>query len=183
MYQEVDGATLYYKEYGSGDKYIISAQMGFDLDEKGWPMDLAEEGYHVFTIQIRGYGKSTHVYEDLGDEWYNIWADDVYEFARRKGIEKFLYTGRISRCRDRLASRLKASRSFSWFCSSGRWSPFQKRWRGFPGRLETIKSAGDPEASKKRAEQARNNFLYFANKFSNNPELRKEFEGKAEKGI
>ena len=60
--------------------------------------------------------------------------------------------------------------------------PIPEKVERFPrGRLETIKSAGDPEASKKRAEQARNNFLYFANKFSNNPELRKEFEGKAEK--
>ncbi|MFY9569272.1 MAG: hypothetical protein WAP56_08905, partial [Acetivibrionales bacterium] len=84
MYQEVNGVRLYYREYGSGEKYILSAQMGFDPDEKGWPMDLADEGFHVFTIQIRGYGKSSHVSEDLGGEWYNIWADDVYAFARSK---------------------------------------------------------------------------------------------------
>ena len=59
MYQTVNGVTLYYNEYGSGDKYVLSSQMGFDSDEKGWPMDLADEGFHVFTIQIRGYGRST----------------------------------------------------------------------------------------------------------------------------
>ena len=92
MYQTVNGVTLYYNEYGSGEKYVLSAQMGFDPDEKGWPMDLAEEGFHVFTIQIRGYGKSTHVFEDPGGEWYNIWADDV-RFCAKQGDRKFLYTG------------------------------------------------------------------------------------------
>ena len=181
MYQEVNGATLYYKEYGSGDKYIISAQMGFDLDEKGWPMDLAEEGYHVFTIQIRGYGKSTHVYEDLGDEWYNIWADDVYEFARRKGIEKFLYTGQSHGAGIGWHLALRHPEVLVGFVALVGGPHSRKGGEVSRGRLETIKSAGDPEARKKRAEQARNNFLYFANKFSNNPELRKEFEGKAEK--
>ena len=33
------------------------------------------------------------VTEDLGDDWYDVWAQDVVDFADAMGIEKFFYTG------------------------------------------------------------------------------------------
>jgi pimeloyl-ACP methyl ester carboxylesterase len=181
MYQTVNGATLYYNEYGSGEKYILSAQMGFDPDEKGWPMDLADEGYHVFTIQIRGYGRSTHVTEDLGGEWYNIWADDVYEFARSKGIQKFLYTGQSHGAGIGWHLALRHPEVLLGFAALVGGPHSRKGGETSPGRLKTIMTAGDPEARKKSAESARMYYLSFAEKFSDNAELKAEFEGKAEK--
>lgn len=84
--------TLYYDEYGTGEKYILCAQE-MHFKEKTYQIQLAERGFHVYNITIRGYRESTHVFEDLGDKWYDIWAEDTVEFAKAKGIKKFLYTG------------------------------------------------------------------------------------------
>jgi len=181
MYQEVNGITLYYNEYGSGEKYVLSAQMGFDPDEKGWPMDLADEGFHVFTIQIRGYGKSTHVTEDYGGEWYNIWADDVYEFARIKGIKKFLYTGQSHGAGIGWHLALRHPEVLVGFVALVGGPHSRKGGETSPARLEAIKAADNPEARKKSAERVRLHYLSFAEKFKDNPELREEFERKAEK--
>ncbi|MBN2049686.1 MAG: alpha/beta hydrolase [Spirochaetales bacterium] len=181
MYQTVRDATLYYNEYGSGEKYILSSQMGFDLDETGWPMDLADEGFHVFTIQIRGYGKSTHVQEDLGGEWYNIWADDVYEFAQRQGIQKFFYTGQSHGAGIGWHLVLRHPQVLVGFAALVGGPHSRKGGETSPGRLETIRSAGDPEARKKSAEHTKMHFLAFAEKFALNPALKAEFEQKAEK--
>ncbi len=181
MYQETNGVTLHYKEYGTGDKYILSAQAGFDLDEKGWPMDLADEGFHVFTIQIRGYGKSTHITEDLGNEWYNIWADDVFEFAKSKGIERFFYTGQSHGAGIGWHLALRHPEALLGFAALVGGPHSRRGGQTSPARLETIRSAGDPEARKRSAEIAKGHFLYFAEKFAHDPELKREFEGKAEK--
>jgi pimeloyl-ACP methyl ester carboxylesterase len=181
LYQEVNGATLYYREYGSGDRYVLSAQGGFDLDEKGWPMDLADEGFHVFTIQIRGHGKSTHVHEDLGEEWYNIWADDVYEFAKRKGIDRFFYTGQSHGAGIGWHLALRHPEVLVGFAALVGGPHSRKGGMTSPARLETIRTAGDPEARKRSAEQVRRHFLGFAEKFAHDPELKAEFEQKAEK--
>lgn len=181
MYQEVNGATLHYKEYGSGDKFILSAQGGFDPHEKGWPMDLADEGFHVFTIQIRGHGKSTHICEDLGGEWYNVWADDVVEFAARKGIKKFFYTGQSHGAGIGWHLALRHPQALVGFAALVGGPHSRRGPETSPARLETIRTAGDPEARKRRAGQIRNYFLSFAEKFSADPDLRREFEEKAEK--
>ncbi len=181
MYQTVNGATLFYSEYGTGDKYIISSQMGFDSDEKGWPMDLADEGFHVFAIQIRGYGQSTHVFEDLGGEWYNIWADDVYEFARRKGISKFLYTGQSHGAGIGWHLALRHPEVLVGFAALVGGPHSRKGGETSPERLKTIMTADDPEARKKSAEATKRYFLSFAEKFADDPELKAEFEGKAER--
>jgi len=84
---------LYYDEYGSGDRYLLSAQQ-FHSRIASYTIELANRhGFHVFNIQIRGYGKSSPVYEDYGERWYNVWAQDVVDFADAMGIDKFFYTG------------------------------------------------------------------------------------------
>ncbi|MBO7700552.1 MAG: alpha/beta hydrolase [Eubacteriaceae bacterium] len=85
------GIELFYEELGEGDKYILSLMQDFPPQSSTRAM--AREGYHVFLITNRGMGRSTHVTEDYGNEWYNIFADDVVHFADRMGIDRFVYMG------------------------------------------------------------------------------------------
>lgn len=87
----VNGVDIFYEEFGKGSEVIISAQQKFN---KGSYCEmLADKGYKVYTITLRGYGKSTHVFEDLGTGWYPTWSSDVRTFAKKMGIEQFIYTG------------------------------------------------------------------------------------------
>ena len=87
-----DGASIYYEERGSGSHYILGARNL--LEHVGsYTTYLADLGYHVIEIQLRGYGHSSRVSEDYGNAWYDIWADDVCDVADALGIDKFVYTG------------------------------------------------------------------------------------------
>ncbi|WP_276352203.1 alpha/beta fold hydrolase [Cohnella caldifontis] len=92
-YRTQDGADIYYESFGSGEEIVISAQQSFGGDSYQKRLAQTLPGYRVYEIQLRGYGKSTHVQEDLGTGWYRIWARDVAEFARQQGISRFIYTG------------------------------------------------------------------------------------------
>lgn len=83
--------SLFYEEFGEGDNYILSAQAGFY--HPGAQDYMADLGYHVFCITLRGFHPSTLIYEDYGENWYNIFAGDVLSFADKMGIEKFTYMG------------------------------------------------------------------------------------------
>ena len=85
--------SLYYEEFGRGDRYLIQAQQ-FVNSHIYYTKDLADRcGFHAYIIRIRGYAPSSMVTEDLGDDWYDVWAQDVVDFADAMGIEKFFYTG------------------------------------------------------------------------------------------
>lgn len=85
--------SLYYEEFGRGDRYLIQAQQ-FVNSHIYYTKDLADRcGFHAFIIRIRGYAPSSMVTEDLGDDWYDVWAQDVVDFADAMGIEKIFYTG------------------------------------------------------------------------------------------
>ena len=85
--------SLYYEEFGRGDRYLIQAQQ-FVNSHIYYTKDLADRcGFHAFIIRIRGYAPSSMVTEDLGDDWYDVWAQDVVDFADAMGIETFFYTG------------------------------------------------------------------------------------------
>ena len=86
-----DHASLYYEEYGRGDRVILSAQCGFW--HRGMQQRMAELGYHVYCITLRGYHPSSPVTEDYGDRWYDVFASDVLAFADRLGIGRFIYMG------------------------------------------------------------------------------------------
>jgi len=82
---------LFYEEYGQGDNYILSAQVGFY--PKGTQQKMAELGYHVICITLRGFAPSSYVEEDYGEDWYNVFADDVVRVADALGIDRFVYMG------------------------------------------------------------------------------------------
>lgn len=86
-----DGIELFYEDLGSGEKYVLSMMMDFPPENS--IRALADHGYHVLLITNRGIGKSTHVYENYGAEWFNIFADDVVALADRLGIGRFVYAG------------------------------------------------------------------------------------------
>lgn len=82
---------LYYEEYGTGDKIILSAQVGFY--KKGMQQAMADKGYHVYCITLRGFAPSSYISEDYGDKWYDIFAEDVIRFADYLNINRFVYMG------------------------------------------------------------------------------------------
>ena len=89
----VNGVELYYDEDGSGGEVVISAQMHFGRGSYTKMLAEPPDGFRVFELTLRGYGRSTHLPEDLGPALYPIWASDVAQFARAMGIERFIYTG------------------------------------------------------------------------------------------
>ena len=89
--QTKDGFSLHYDEYGSGEQHIISAQVGFY--PTGIQYALAEKGYHVWCLTLRGFAPSDYVTDDYGDTWYDVFADDVICLADAKGIGRFGYIG------------------------------------------------------------------------------------------
>ena len=91
-YVEVEpGVRLAYEEFGWGDKYIFSAQMGFY--PRGLQQALAFMGYHVVCITLRGFAPSSYITEDYGDKWYDVFAKDVVRVADKMKVDKFFYMG------------------------------------------------------------------------------------------
>ena len=85
------GISLHYDEYGTGERYLLSAQAGFY--PKGMQQAMAEKGYHVFCLTLRGFAPSSYVTEDYGDAWYDVFADDAAFLADELGIGTFRYMG------------------------------------------------------------------------------------------
>ena len=91
--QVTNGAELYYEEYGSGPDVVISAQNRITSGPESYLELLAAAGAHVYSIQLRGFGRSSPVTTQPEGGWYPTWAEDVYEFSRNLGMEQFIYTG------------------------------------------------------------------------------------------
>lgn len=94
--QKLADVELWFDEYGPDDasEIILSSAMGYSgLD--GYPERLSEAPteYKVFTIQARGFGRSSRGGGKPSEGWLAQWADDVVAFADAKGIDKFVYTG------------------------------------------------------------------------------------------
>lgn len=89
----VNGTTLAYKEFGSGDKYLISTQNFFLTDCHMELLGKPPYDYHVFLIYMRGYGESEHIFDETPRNYSKIWGEDVIAFAKAKGIDSFYYSG------------------------------------------------------------------------------------------
>ena len=83
--------SLYYEEYGAGDRVILSAQCSFY--HRGMQQRMAELGYHVYCITLRGFYPSSLVEEDCKGCWYDLFASDVIAFADKMKIDRFTYMG------------------------------------------------------------------------------------------
>lgn len=180
MFQKLKDTTLYYEEYGSGSRIILSMLQVFDPHRKGWPYDLADEGFHVYVIQMRGYGQSEHVFENYGERWYDIWAQDVAEFADAKGIHRFLYTGASDGGGIGWHLCLRYSERLIGFAGLAAGPHSRSIGKTSPSREHAIDSAGSHAAVEQLARYRKQTVLYFADFFPDNSELKKEFEEKAE---
>ena len=49
--------------------------------------------YHCFLVYMRGYGKSTHITDNVERDYNEIWGEDLLAFAKAMGIKSFYYTG------------------------------------------------------------------------------------------
>lgn len=90
---EINGVTLAYEEYGSGNRYLISSQNFFFRDCHMALLGREPYHYHVFLIYTRGYGASTHIFDPTPRDYTTIWGKDVAAFAEAMGINSFYYTG------------------------------------------------------------------------------------------
>lgn len=90
---QIDGRTIAYREFGSGDQYVLSTQNFFF---SGCHMELLGKEpypYHTFLIYTKGYEGSEHIYDTQPQDYTKVWAQDVLDFADAMGIEQFYYTG------------------------------------------------------------------------------------------
>jgi pimeloyl-ACP methyl ester carboxylesterase len=90
---DVENGELWYEEFGSGDEIVLSSAMGFAAGAYPEILASAPTSYHVYTIQARGFGRSTHPEAVPQIGWLDQWADDVCAFADRIGADRFIYTG------------------------------------------------------------------------------------------
>lgn len=90
---QVGDITLAYKEFGTGDKYLLSTQNFFLTDCHMEMLGKPPYDYHCFLVYMRGFGKSTHVTDDTPRDYNEIWGKDLVDFAKVMGIESFYYTG------------------------------------------------------------------------------------------
>jgi pimeloyl-ACP methyl ester carboxylesterase len=90
---DIGTGEVWFEEFGDGDEVVLSSAMGFAAGAYPEVLAAPPTGYHVFTIQARGFGRSTHPAEPPAIGWLDQWADDVCAFADRIGVDRFLYTG------------------------------------------------------------------------------------------
>ncbi|MBR6322800.1 MAG: alpha/beta hydrolase, partial [Lachnospiraceae bacterium] len=90
---DLGDVTLAYREYGSGDKYLLSTQNFFFKDSHMALLGQPPYDYHCFLIYMRGYNQSTHYFDGEPREYVHLWGQDLIRFAEAMGIESFYYTG------------------------------------------------------------------------------------------
>ena len=84
--------TLAYKEFGTGDKYLISTQNFFLTD---CHMELLGKPPYDYTPSwcICGLCQSTHITDPTPKDYISIWGEDIIRFAEAMNIPSFYYTG------------------------------------------------------------------------------------------
>lgn len=131
-----EDVVLHYDEYGTSDQYLLTCQE--NVAGAGclpYLQLLVEQGFHVYAIQIRGFGESTHVFEDYGNKWWEIWAADAVRFADKMGIDKFFYAG------------VSHGAGIGWYIGM----TYPERVRGFFGIVAGPHARGGLNTSKERA--------------------------------
>ncbi len=88
-----DGVTLAYREFGAGEKVLLSTQNFFLSASHMELLASAPYDYHVYLITMRGFGASDHVHAEQPADWVRVWGEDLLAFADGIGAERFYYTG------------------------------------------------------------------------------------------
>jgi pimeloyl-ACP methyl ester carboxylesterase len=84
----VNDIDVYYEEQGSGNEVLIYVQHGGEA--KNEMLSLLPAEYHIYIVDLPGYGRSTNLKEFRG---FKQWSDDIYTFSRRCNLDKFSYIG------------------------------------------------------------------------------------------
>ena len=88
-----NGVELTYEEHGRGNREtIIHTEFYFGTFRK-WVGYMAED-FHVYALTMRLGGKATQVRKDGKTDWPEQWADDIYQFSRAIGADKFIHVGK-----------------------------------------------------------------------------------------
>ena len=90
---DVNGVRLAYREYGFGEKHLLSTQNFFFKNSHMALLGQAPYDYHVFEIYMRGYGESEHIFDESLKDYAEVWGKDLIAFAETMGIKSFYYTG------------------------------------------------------------------------------------------
>lgn len=168
---QLKDVELYYEEFGSGDRYLIQAQQFINSHLSYVKTLCEEEGFHGYIIRIRGYAPSTLVEEDLGDSWYDVWAQDVCDFADAMGIDKFFYTGHSHGAGIGWHLCLNHPERLRGFFASA-CGPHKKDGKPTGGaRMETIQAAASRETWIPYAEQKGADCAKYFVKMENDPEI------------
>ena len=85
-----DEVKLYYEDWGEGNRYVFTSSIYIDY-YCAYTRELANRGYHVIAVQMRGYGKSSRVPQT--DDIATHWLPDLLAVADRLGVTRFAYTG------------------------------------------------------------------------------------------
>lgn len=183
----LNGVELYYDEFGAENKngpVIIQAQQ-YNTKYLSYMKDLCEqEGFHGYAIRIRGYAPSSLSDQDYGTKWYEIWSQDVLDFADAVGADRFFYTGHSHGAGVGWHLCMKAPERIIAFFASG-CGPHKKDGKATgSARQMTIDAAKSPETWKPFAEmKAAKGAVYFES-MKDDPEIgalcRKEIEDRLE---
>ena len=84
------GVSIWYEDWGEGDRFIFTAKNYIDYNA-AYTRELSKLGYHVISITLRGYGKSSRVPQT--DDITTHWVPDLLKVADAVGAKKFVYTG------------------------------------------------------------------------------------------
>ncbi len=85
-----NGVSVWYEDWGEGDKFVITSKNYIDYNAS-YARELTKLGYHVISITLRGYGKSTRVPQT--DDIAANWVPDILKVADAVGAKQFVYTG------------------------------------------------------------------------------------------
>jgi len=85
--------TLAYREFGHGDKILLSTQNFFLSNSHMELLGKPPYDYHTYLVTMRGFGGSDHVFGEQPEDWVSAWGEDMLAFADEIGAERFFYTG------------------------------------------------------------------------------------------
>ncbi len=165
---------LYYEEFGSGDRYILQGQQ-FVNSHISYMKELCDHyGFHGYIIRIRGYRPSTLIKEDLGDAWYDVWAQDICDFADAMGIRRFFYTGHSHGSGIGWHLCVNHPERVAGFFASGCGPHKKDGLETGAARMATIRAAADPATWASFAEKKAAGSTEYFESLLENPELAEE---------
>lgn len=89
MFIKVNGVTLFYQKYGSGNPLIMLHGNGETNEIFNTSISLLQEYFTVYAIDLRDHGNSTKVSE----LHYEDQANDIYEFINQLNIKSAVFYG------------------------------------------------------------------------------------------